>query len=153
MCLYSSARAWRVDAVLLDRQLAGGAEGLAVERIADVAARADGGIRDVASCARAPALLIVTLSDGCLQMLLAVTVQTTSTPGTTLPAGTSFLVFSPLSLTTSCSTSAVDLRTMQPCGACANACEPKPQAMQRERRRKSLFPLNSCVSPSRLSSR
>src|SRR3954468_9841847 len=74
-------------------------------------------------------LLMATFSDGCLQMLLAVMVQTTSLPGTTFCTGTSCLVFSPLASTTSCSTSAVDLSAMQPAaGACAKACEPKLQA-------------------------
>ncbi len=87
---------------------------------------------------------MVTLSDGCLQMLLAVTVQMTSTPGTTLATGTSFVDFSPLALTTSCSTSATDLRTMQPC-VCAKACELRLQAMMAAKP-KTFYPLNICVS-------
>src|SRR6187401_1513061 len=90
-------------------------------------------------------LLIVTLSEGGLQMLLAVTVQMTSFPGTILPAGTRTLDFSPLSLTTSFSVSAVDLRTMHPC-ACAKACEPNAQAMRATTPSTFRFPLIMCVS-------
>src|SRR5688500_17712923 len=93
----------------------------------------------------ATGLLIVTLSDGCLQVLLAVTVQTTSVPGMTLPAGTRTLDFSPLSLTTSFSISAVDLRTMHPC-VCAKACEPNAQAMRANAPSTFRFALNMCVS-------
>src|SRR6187399_3756356 len=87
-----------------------------------------------------------TLSDGTLQMLLAVTVQMTSPPGTTLPSGTSLVDFSPLALTTSCSTSAVVFTTMQPApGACANACAPMLQT-KIAARPKNFNPLNMCVS-------
>src|SRR3954471_23393111 len=72
-------------------------------------------------------LLITTFSEAALQVLVAVTVQTTSVPGITLPAGASSLVFSPLAPTTSFSTSAVVLSTMQPC-VCAKTCDPKAQA-------------------------
>src|SRR5689334_3494238 len=75
-------------------------------------------------------LLMVTLSDGFLQGLLAVMVHTTSFPGTTFCTGTSCLVFSPLAPTTSCPTSAVVLSvTVQSLADdCAKACEPKLQA-------------------------
>ena len=51
-----------------------------------------------------------------------------------LSAGTSLVDFSPLASTTSCSISATDFRTMQP-WSCANACEPRPQAMMATRPR------------------
>src|SRR3989337_4261841 len=74
-------------------------------------------------------LLTVTFSDGCLQMLLAVIVQITSPPGTTLPTGTSLVVFSPLASIVTCSVSATDFSTMQPAArACANAGAPTPDA-------------------------
>src|ERR1044071_788663 len=91
------------------------------------------------------ALLIVTFSDGCLQTLSAVTVHWTTVPGTTVVAGTSFTLFCPLASTTSCSTSATDLSAMQP-GDCANACEPRLQAMRAAAAMIFRFPLNMCVS-------
>src|SRR3954471_17735811 len=77
------------------------------------------------------ALLMTTLSEGCLQTLLAVTVQTTSVPGMTLPAATSTLLFSPLSLTTSFSTSPLVFSSMQFFSAAgwANDWALKTQAM------------------------
>src|SRR4051812_39387704 len=72
-------------------------------------------------------LLMITFSDGALQVLLAVTVQTTSVPGMTLPAGASSLVFSPLALTTSFSTWAVVCSAMQFCD-CAIASDERPKA-------------------------
>src|SRR5688500_1734348 len=83
---------------------------------------------------------MVTPSDACLQTLLAVTVQMTSVPGTTFPASTSTLVFSPLSLTASFSTCAVVLSSMQP-SACAKACDANVQAMAA-----AMNFLNMCVS-------
>src|SRR3954454_8907451 len=91
------------------------------------------------------ALLIVTLSEGCLQTLSAQTVHNTTTPGTTLVAGTSFTLFCPFASTTSCSTSAVDLSTMQP-GVCAYAWPTMPHATMAAAPMNERIPLNMCVS-------
>src|SRR5687767_1182776 len=92
------------------------------------------------------ALLIVTLSDGCLQMLLAVTVHVTSTPGTTFSGVTIVTLLTPFASTTSLAISAVDLSRMQPCVPCANDCEAKPQAINAAAVRNFTFPLIMCVS-------
>src|SRR5262245_17228893 len=91
------------------------------------------------------ALLMATLSDGTLQVLLAVTVQTTSVPGITLPASTRTFDFSPLALTTSFSICAVVLSSMQP-GPCPNACVTRPHANSAAMAADFWNSLNMCVS-------
>src|SRR5262245_39209127 len=66
-------------------------------------------------------LSITTRSAGSLHTLVALTVYTTSLPGTTFSAGTSLVVCLPCSSVTGCSISATVLSRMQPL-SCASAC-------------------------------
>src|SRR4249919_3402540 len=127
MCLYSSACAGRVTPFSCTVSWPAGAK---VLPSSEYVTWLPGPVAEFATSVMCSGtgLLMVTLSDGCLQTLLAVTVHTTSVPGTTLPAGTRTLDFSPLSLTTSFSTAAVVLSSMQSL-ACANACAVNPQVM------------------------